>query len=50
VIIGTFAKKNEGYTGKLVTLTHSQTLTPRRSIGLQKVWQFGLNFATIQNG
>jgi uncharacterized protein (DUF736 family) len=27
MIIGTFTKKNEGYTGKLVTLTHKETLT-----------------------
>ena len=27
MIIGTFTKKNEGYTGKLVTLTHGQALT-----------------------
>jgi len=27
MIIGTFTKKNEGYSGKLITLTHSQALT-----------------------
>ena len=27
MIIGTFTKKNEGFTGKLVTITQSQTLT-----------------------
>jgi uncharacterized protein (DUF736 family) len=26
MIIGTFTKKNGGYSGKLITLTHSQTL------------------------
>lgn len=27
MIIGTFTKKNQGYSGKLVTLTHSQAIT-----------------------
>jgi len=47
MIIGTFTKKNEGYTGKLVTLTHSQALTFEPA---EKGVDFRVKFGTVEVG
>ena len=47
MIIGTFTKKNEGYSGKLVTLTHSQALTFEPA---EKGVDFRVKLGTVEVG